>query len=98
MVALTPRCAAELGYELAEEDKARYIEVSGRKGFGVKADDLIDRLIASARKKWTPPPRAERGRTPDDRDPDRHRRAALLHAEVHQDFGDRVRFQGGAEL
>jgi arginyl-tRNA synthetase len=51
MVALTPRCAAELGYELSEEDKARsFIEVSGRKGFGVKADDLIDTLIASARK------------------------------------------------
>jgi arginyl-tRNA synthetase len=51
MVALTPRCAAELGYELSEEDRARaYIEVSGRKGFGVKADDLIDTLIASARK------------------------------------------------
>ena len=51
MVALTPACAAELGYQLSEEDKGRaYIEVSGRKGFGVKADDLIDRLIASARK------------------------------------------------
>jgi len=50
MVALTPRCAAELGYQLSEEDKAKsYIEVSGRKGFGVKADDLIDRLIASAK-------------------------------------------------
>jgi arginyl-tRNA synthetase len=50
MVALTPRCAAELGYMLSEEDQARsYIEVSGRKGFGVKADDLLDRLIASAR-------------------------------------------------
>ena len=50
MVALTPRCAAELGYKLSEEDKARsYIEVSGRKGFGVKADDLLDQLIASAR-------------------------------------------------
>jgi arginyl-tRNA synthetase len=50
MVALTPRCAAELGYTLSEEDKARsYIEVSGRKGFGVKADDLLDQLIASAR-------------------------------------------------
>jgi arginyl-tRNA synthetase len=50
MVALTPRCAAELGYELSEEDKARpWIEVSGRKGFGVKADDLMDALIASAR-------------------------------------------------
>jgi arginyl-tRNA synthetase len=51
MVALTPRCAAELGYKLSEEDKARsYIEVSGRKGFGVKADDLLDQLIASAKK------------------------------------------------
>jgi arginyl-tRNA synthetase len=50
MVALTPRCAAELGYTLNEEDKARaYIEVSGRKGFGVKADDLLDQLIASAK-------------------------------------------------
>ncbi len=55
MVALTPRCAAELGYELSEEDKARsYIEVSGRKGFGVKADDLIDTLIASAKKEVDP--------------------------------------------
>ncbi len=51
MVALTPRCAAELGYELSEEDKTRsWIEVSGRKGFGVKADDLLDALIAAARK------------------------------------------------
>jgi arginyl-tRNA synthetase len=51
MVALTPRCAAELGYFLSDEDKTRsYIEVSGRKGFGVKADDLLDRLIASAKK------------------------------------------------
>jgi arginyl-tRNA synthetase len=51
MVALTPRCAAELGYTLSEEDKARsWIEVSGRKGFGVKADDLLDALIASAGK------------------------------------------------
>jgi arginyl-tRNA synthetase len=50
MVALTPRCAVELGYDVAEEDRGRsYIEVSGRKGFGVKADDLIDRLIAATR-------------------------------------------------
>jgi arginyl-tRNA synthetase len=50
MVALTPRCATELGYELSEEDKTRsYIEVSGRKGFGVKADDLLDQLIVSAK-------------------------------------------------
>jgi arginyl-tRNA synthetase len=51
MVALTPRCAAELGYELSEDDKARaYIEVSGRRGFGVKADDLLDALISAAKK------------------------------------------------
>jgi arginyl-tRNA synthetase len=51
MVALTPRCAEELGYQLSGEDKGRsYIEVSGRKGFGVKADDLLDRLITSAQK------------------------------------------------
>jgi len=50
MVALTPRCAGELGYSVSDEDKARpYIEVSGRKGFGVKADDLIDKLIAATR-------------------------------------------------
>lgn len=50
MVALTPRCAIELGYAVSEEDRGKaYIEVSGRKGFGVKADDLLDRLIAAAR-------------------------------------------------
>jgi len=49
-VALTPRCAIELGYTIADEDKLRpFIEVSGRKGLGVKADDLIDKLIAAAK-------------------------------------------------
>ena len=48
MVALTPRCAVELGYDVSQEDLSRpYIEVSGRKGFGVKADDLIDKLMAA---------------------------------------------------
>ncbi len=51
MVALTPRCAAELGYQLSEDEWSKaFIEVSGRRGFGVKADDLIDRLIISAQK------------------------------------------------
>jgi arginyl-tRNA synthetase len=46
MVALSPRTCVEMGIELSEEDKARpYVEVSGRKGLGVKADDLIDKLI-----------------------------------------------------
>ena len=48
IVALTPRCAAELGYELSAEEAAKpYVEVSGRKGHGVKADDLIDKLEAA---------------------------------------------------
>jgi arginyl-tRNA synthetase len=50
MVVLSPRCADELGYDLTEEEKSRvWIGVSGRKGFGVKADDLLDQLIASAK-------------------------------------------------
>jgi arginyl-tRNA synthetase len=49
VVALTPRCAREMGYEIPEEDaKKPYVEVSGRKGQGVKADDLLDRLEDSA--------------------------------------------------
>jgi arginyl-tRNA synthetase len=48
IVALTPRCAAEMGYELTpEEAKKPYVEVSGRKGHGVKADDLLDQLEAA---------------------------------------------------
>ena len=49
VVGLSPRCAEELGVELSQEDRQRpYVEVSGRKGLGVKADDLIDTLIAKA--------------------------------------------------
>jgi arginyl-tRNA synthetase len=67
MVALTPRCAVELGYAVGDEDMMRpYIEVSGRKGFGVKADDLIDKLIAATReetdKRQTGRDQAERQR------------------------------------
>ncbi len=49
MVALSPRTCVEMGIELSEEDKRRpYVEVSGRKGLGVKADDLIEKLIEKA--------------------------------------------------
>ena len=49
MVALSPRTCVELGIELTPEDRERpYVEVSGRKGLGVKADDLIDKLIEKA--------------------------------------------------
>src|SRR6185436_702933 len=51
MVALSHATARELGYAppLDSEDAKRpFVEVSGRKGLGVKADDLLDTLITSA--------------------------------------------------
>ncbi|MGA1995689.1 MAG: arginine--tRNA ligase [Bryobacteraceae bacterium] len=49
MVALSHRCCADLGISLSDEDRERpYVEVSGRKGRGVKADDLMDTLILKA--------------------------------------------------
>jgi len=49
MVALSPAACTELGIQLSSEDRLKpYIEMSGRKGLGVKADDLIDRLEADA--------------------------------------------------
>lgn len=49
MVALSPAAAAELGFEVTEEDRKKpFIEMSGRKGLGVKADDLITRLEEKA--------------------------------------------------
>jgi arginyl-tRNA synthetase len=49
-VVLTPASARELGYELSEdESKRNQISMSGRKGLGVKADDLIDKLEERAR-------------------------------------------------
>jgi len=46
MVALTPQCAKELGLTLSAEDQSKsFVEMSGRKGLGVKADDLLDRLF-----------------------------------------------------
>jgi arginyl-tRNA synthetase len=52
MVALKPATAKELGMELSEEDSKRaYVEMSGRKGLGVKADDLLDVLERKAAEK-----------------------------------------------
>ena len=48
MVALTHATARELGYESTEDSGRPFVEVSGRKGLGVKADDLLDRLIDKA--------------------------------------------------
>jgi arginyl-tRNA synthetase len=102
MVALTPRCALELGYDVADEDRGRpYIEVSGRKGFGVKADDLLDALIASAQGEVD-------SRNPD-RPPEERRRVAAQiaigalryfmlkftkNAVIAFDFKDALSFEG----
>jgi arginyl-tRNA synthetase len=49
MVALTPATAEALGLEVSDEDRKRpFLEMSGRKGVGVKIDDLIDALHAKA--------------------------------------------------
>ena len=100
MVALSPRCCADLGIPLSEEDRKRpYVEVSGRKGLGVKADDLMDSLIAKALEEVG-------SRHPDDAGgkesarghADRHRGTALFPVEVHAQYGDRFRSAGGVEL
>ena len=45
MVALSPKTAQTLGLSLTEEDQKRsFVEMSGRKGLGVKADNLMDHL------------------------------------------------------
>ena len=52
VVALTPSCAEQLGIVTSPEDaKKGHIEVSGRKGQGVKADDLLDTLEAKPERK-----------------------------------------------
>jgi arginyl-tRNA synthetase len=45
-VVLSPATAQALGYDVGDETTA--VKVSGRKGLGVKADDLVDALIAKA--------------------------------------------------
>lgn len=50
MVALSPKSLKELGQEISAEDQEKnFLEVSGRRGLGVKADDLLDRLEQKAR-------------------------------------------------
>ena len=48
MVALSHATARELGYDPSEGEGRPFVEVSGRKGLGVKADDLLDRLAEKA--------------------------------------------------
>jgi arginyl-tRNA synthetase len=46
-VVLSPATARALGYAVGDDDAV--VKVSGRKGLGVKADDLLDALVAKAR-------------------------------------------------
>jgi len=46
-VVLSPATARALGYDVSEDEAV--VKVSGRKGLGVKADDLVDALVAKAR-------------------------------------------------
>jgi arginyl-tRNA synthetase len=48
MVALSHATARELGYDTSADADRPFVEVSGRKGLGVKADDLLDRLTDKA--------------------------------------------------
>lgn len=51
VVSLSPACAEQLGIGISEEDRKKpHVEVSGRKGQGVKADDLLNTLESDAYK------------------------------------------------
>lgn len=53
-VTLTTKSAVEMGYKLSEDDSKRnQVNMSGRKGLGVKVDDLIDKLQEKALKEVT---------------------------------------------
>jgi arginyl-tRNA synthetase len=102
MVALSPRTCIEMGIELSEEDKRKpYVEVSGRKGLGVKADDLIDKLIEKALDEVT-------SRQPDEPEESRRRAASQIaigalryfmlkytrNSVIAFDFGEALSFTG----
>jgi arginyl-tRNA synthetase len=72
MVALSLATARQLGYDQAGLDPGRpFVEVSGRRGLGVKADDLLDAMVAKAESGVTE-------RNPDLDPADRHRIAEML--------------------
>jgi arginyl-tRNA synthetase len=98
MVALTPATAKALGMEISEDDAKRaYVEMSGRKGFGVKADDMLDELERKATESVHANAEeldaSEAGR---DRTAGRDRRAALFHAALRPQQSDRLRHRRSA--
>jgi arginyl-tRNA synthetase len=70
-VVLSPATARALGYAVSEDDAV--VQVSGRKGLGVKADDLLDALVDKARAEVA-------ARDPERRDEDRDRTARDIAA------------------
>jgi arginyl-tRNA synthetase len=55
MVTLSPKTAKDLGFALSEDEQRRsFVEMSGRKGLGVKADELLDTLEDRALERITP--------------------------------------------
>ena len=95
MVALSHATARELGYAPApdsEEARRPFVEVSGRKGLGVKADDLLDIVIRKARDEVAKRnPEATRAGSSSDRGAHRRRRGAILPDQVLEGQGHRVR-------
>ena len=71
MVALSHGTARALGYEDTESDGKPFVEVSGRKGLGVKADDLLDRLVNTAAGEV-------QARNPDQPEPERRRTSEAI--------------------
>ncbi|MFI5177640.1 MAG: arginine--tRNA ligase [Vicinamibacterales bacterium] len=71
MVALSHPTARALGYEDTGSAGKPFVEVSGRKGLGVKADDLLDRLIETAAREVA-------ARNPETPDADRRRVAEAI--------------------
>jgi arginyl-tRNA synthetase len=87
MVALSHQTARHLGYSSDAEDAGRpFVEVSGRKGLGVKADDLIDTLVEKALVEVTT-------RNPELPDDERRRTAEMIAVSAVRYF--MVRFSRG---
>ena len=103
MVALSHATARELGYETrtaeSVEAKKPFVEVSGRKGLGVKVDDLLDLLTDKAAAEVARRnPDFSAGGMPPRGIADCRRGDPVLHAEVFTRQADCVRHRGGAQL
>ena len=97
----TPRRASSATTPSDEDAKKPFVEVSGRKGLGVKADDLLDTLIEQGRASEVAQAqsRARRRRARSaSAETIAHRRGALLPDQVLARQGHRLRHRRGAEL